>query len=99
MRIEPIREGNPMEFAIVGRLDTNTSPQLEEFAKGLYIHGVRDMVVDMSRCTYVASAGLRAIVAMQKRTSGSGSLVFRDVTPEVMDVFKTTGFNKILTFA
>lgn len=99
MRIVPISEGNPMEFAIVGRLDTNTSPQLVQFADGLYVHGVRDVIVDMSKCDYVASAGLRAIVALQKRAAVGGSLVLRDVKPEVMETFKMTGFDKILEFA
>lgn len=99
MRIVPISEGNPMEFAIVGRLDINTSPQLVKFADGLYVHGVRDVVVDMSECDYVASAGLRAIVALQKRATVGGSLVFRNVKPEVMETFRVTGFDRILEFA
>ena len=35
MEIKVIEEGKPYVFALEGRLDTNTSPQLEEFAGGL----------------------------------------------------------------
>ena len=98
MEIKVLDEGKPYVIAIEGRLDTNTSPQLEEFAGGLYERNVSDIVVDMSACDFVSSAGLRVIVAMQKRAVTGGSLVFRGVVPEVMEVFQMTGFEKILTF-
>lgn len=91
-------EGKPYVFALEGRLDTNTSPQLEEFAGSLYAKGVSDIAVDMAKCEFVSSAGLRVIVAMQKRAATGGSLVFRNVVPDVMDVFTMTGFDNILTF-
>lgn len=98
MEIKVIEEGKPYVVAIEGRLDTNTSPQLEEFASGLYAKSVSDIAVDMALCPFVSSAGLRVIVAMQKRAAAGGSLVFRNVQPEVMDVFQMTGFDNILTF-
>ena len=98
MEIKVIDEGKPYVFALDGRLDTNTAPQLEEFTGGLYDKGVSDIVVDMGACGFVSSAGLRVIVAMQKRAAVGGSLVFRSVVPEVMEVFEMTGFDKILTF-
>ncbi len=98
MEIKVVDEGKPYVIALVGRLDTNTSPQLEEFASGLYDKNVSDIAVDMASCDFVSSAGLRVIVAMQKRATVGGSLVFRNVQPEVMEVFEMTGFSKILTF-
>lgn len=98
MEIKVLDEGTPYVIALEGRLDTNTSPQLEEFAGGLYEKSVSNIVVDMAACDFVSSAGLRVIVAMQKRAATGGSLVFRGVVPEVMEVFQMTGFDKILTF-
>ena len=44
MEIKVIDEGKPYVIGIVGRLDTNTSPQLEEFARSvdlvLFVSGV-----------------------------------------------------------
>ncbi|MBQ3301754.1 MAG: STAS domain-containing protein [Eggerthellaceae bacterium] len=97
MEIVTKQEGTPYVLALVGRLDTNTSPQLESFANELYGKGISDIVVDMSQCEFVSSAGLRVIVAMQKHAAVSGTLVFKNVIPEVMDVFEMTGFDKILT--
>ena len=98
MEIKVIEEGKPCVVALVGRLDTNTSPELEEFAGNLYEKGVNDIAVDMAECPFVSSAGLRVIVAMQKHAATSGSLVFRNVQSEVMEVFEMTGFDNILTF-
>ncbi len=97
MEIVVKQEGTPFFFALEGRLDTNTSPQLDEYAADLAKKGVKDIVVDMGKCDFVSSAGLRVIVAMQKRAAVEGSLVFRNVLPEVMEVFEMTGFDKILT--
>ena len=98
MEIKVLEEGKPYAIALVGRLDTNTSPELEEFVGELYDKGVSDIAVDMAECSFVSSAGLRVIVAMQKRAAVSGTLVFRNVQPDVNDVFEMTGFDKILTF-
>lgn len=98
MEIKIVEEGKPTVFELVGRLDTNTAPQLEEFATNLFEQGKLDLVVDMSSCDFVSSAGLRVIVAMQKRVVNDGSLVFRGVQSDVMDVFEMTGFSRILTF-
>ena len=97
MEIVVKQEGTPFIFALVGRLDTNTSPQLDEYATQLASKNITDIVVDMADCDFVSSAGLRVIVAMQKRAAKGGSLVFRNVVPDVMDVFQMTGFDKILT--
>ena len=97
MEIVMKQEGTPYVFALVGRLDTNTSPQLEEYAKGLVDKGIVDLAVDMAQCEFVSSAGLRVIVAMQKHAAAGGSLAFRGVQPSVMEVFQMTGFDKILT--
>ena len=98
MEIIAVEEGTPYVIALKGRLDTNTSPQLEEYANGLYAKGIDQIAVDIAECDFVSSAGLRVIVAMQKHAAASGSLVFRNVVPDVMDVFNMTGFNNILTF-
>ena len=98
MDIKVTDEGAGKTMQIIGRLDTNTSPKLEEAVGELYAAGVNDIVVDLAECDFVSSAGLRVIGAMQKRATAGGSLVFRNVQPDVMDVFSNTGFDKILTF-
>ena len=97
MEIKVLEEGRPYVIALEGRLDANTSSQLNGFAKDLYAKDVTDIVVDMQRCTFVSSAGLRVIISMEKHAVKDGSLVFRNVQPDIMEVFEVTGFDKILT--
>ena len=81
MEVKTLSEGTPYEFAIVGRLDTNSSPALEEFAGTLYDKSANDIAVDMSECDFVSSAGLRIIIAMQGRAASTqGNIEFRNVS-------------------
>ena len=98
MDINKREDGDRIVLALVGRLDTNTSPQLEECATDLFDSGSFNILVDMAECDFVSSAGLRVIVAMQKHVMGKGSLAFANVKPDIMDVFDMTGFSKLLTF-
>ena len=99
LEIVETQEDGACVLALVGRLDTNTSSQLDVVANRIYkANRAADIVMDMGECTYLSSAGLRVIIAMQKRTSTGGSLTFRNVGPNVMEVFDSTGFTSILVF-
>lgn len=45
MQITVLEEGKPTAIALEGRLDTNTAPELEEFAGGPYAKSVAYLVV------------------------------------------------------
>lgn len=97
LEITVAEEGTKSVVALAGKLDTNTAPEFEELTNQLLADGVTHLVIDMSQCDYVSSAGLRVIMALQKQLLTKGSLAFRAVPKEVMDVFDMTGFSKILT--
>ena len=86
-----------LEIALDGRLDTMTAPELEAELKAS-LPAADSLVLDFSGLDYISSAGLRVLLSMQKRVMTDGSLVFRNVQPDVMDVFEMTGFSKLLTF-
>lgn len=85
-------------FALDGRLDTMTAPQLEDAVNGVFESGSRDLRVDLAKVDFVSSAGLRVIIGTQKKVMGNGSLVFCNVQSGVMDIFDMTGFSKLMTF-
>ena len=97
MEIVVKQDGTPFVIALEGRLDTNAAPQLDKYTSELSARGTNDLVVDMAECDYISSAGLRVIVSMHKRTTVKGSLVFRNATPAVKELFEVTGFDTILT--
>lgn len=84
------------ELKLEGRLDTVTAPSAQEaFMKvaGEYA----SLVLDFAKLEYVSSAGLRALLMLQKQVNRTGgSLSLRNVSPAIMEVFEMTGFSGIL---
>lgn len=78
-----------------GRLDTITSPDLEQALTDL--SGVEHLVLDFEKISYISSAGLRVLLALQKRMGKQGDMVVRHVDKMVMEVLEMSGFVDILT--
>lgn len=55
------------------------------------------LVLDMEKLEYLSSAGLRVILAAQKRMSKQGKMLLKRVPEIIMDIFEVTGFVDILT--
>ena len=89
-------EGSSLTLALDGRLDTTTSPDLEE-ALATSLDGVTTLVFDFSKLDYLSSAGLRVLLSAQKRMSKQGSMTLRHVNDTVREVFEITGFADFLT--
>lgn len=99
LEIRETLEGNVRVLALVGRLDTNTSPQLSDVANRINEEDKEaDVVLEMGQCDFVSSAGLRVIVTMQKRATVGGSLKLRNVMPDVRVALASTGIDSILCF-
>lgn len=91
------RDGNNVNLALEGRLDTTTAPQLEEALKE-NMDGVEALTLDMEKLEYVSSAGLRVLLAAQKSMNAAkGTMVLRNVCDDIKEVFEITGFCDILT--
>lgn len=95
LTITKTQNNESLTLAIVGRLDTVTSPELEKEIRGL--SGVQELILDMSALDYISSAGLRVLM-MAHRQMGKqgGSLKIHGVNHVVMEVFDVTGFSDIL---
>ena len=61
---------------LVGRLDTETAPQLDgELNKVLARKGIKRLVFDLSGLDYLSSAGIRCFVRARKSIEPSGGTV------------------------
>ena len=79
-----------------GRLDTVTAPQFEiELKKA--IEGISKLSIDCGKLEYVSSAGLRVLLSAHKIMTKQGSMVVKNLSDEVKEVFDITGFSDILT--
>ena len=77
----------------MGRLDSNSSPELERAVLDHLEKGCRRMVFDLSDMEYVSSAGLRVILLAGKKLRASqGKLVLVGLREMVSEVFAMSGF-------
>lgn len=96
MTINIKRNAEQAIIEVVGRLDTTTAPSLDK-AINEDIEGATKLVLDLKGLEYVSSAGLRVLLAAQKKMQKAGGMVLTGVCEEVMEVFEMTGFADILT--
>lgn len=93
MEIVSKTEGNKVIMEITGWLDTQTSPQLgEELSK--LDDSVTSLVFDFAKLEYISSAGLRQVISAYKKMAGKDGFKIINVSEEVFDVFRLTGFDQ-----
>ena len=93
MKIDFNKENGTLSVALDGRLDTVTAPDLESFLNDNYTCS-DSLVINCEKLSYVSSAGLRVLLAAQKKSNGAMKLT--GVCELVMEVFEMTGFADIL---
>ena len=96
MNITMNKNGTELAVAIEGRLDTLTSPELEEQLEPA-LEGIEKLVLDFAGLKYISSAGLRVLLTAMQIMEEQGEMIVRNVSSEVMDVFEVTGFVDDLT--
>ncbi|MBO4890922.1 MAG: STAS domain-containing protein [Lachnospiraceae bacterium] len=96
LNIEKKVEGSRIDIALEGRLDTTTAPELEEVVKA-ELAGKDSLVFDLAGLEYISSAGLRVLLSAQKIMNNQGSMVVKNTSEEVNEIFEVTGFADILT--
>ena len=84
------------ELRLEGRMDSTSAPAAQEaFLKvaGEYAQ----IEPNFTQLSYVSSAGLRALLALQKQVNRTGgSLTVTNVSPAIMEAFEMSGFADIL---
>jgi len=97
MTINKTENGTELTLLFEGRLDTSTSKQLEDEVTASF-DGKTTVVFDFDKLVYLSSAGLRVILAAQKKMNNQkGKMIIRNVNATIMEVFEITGFSDILT--
>ena len=96
MTITKKQNGNALEIALEGRLDTMTAPELEAELNGS-LDGAETLTLDFTGLSYISSAGLRVLLAAEKRMGKKGGMTVTHVGEAIMEIFEVTGFTDILT--
>ena len=95
MTIEIKKNTEETIIEIVGRLDTITAPALDKTIND-DIGDTKNLVLDVKGMEYISSAGLRVLLAAQKKMQKIGSMKVTGVCEDVMEIFEMTGFADIL---
>ena len=96
MMIEIKKNAQDVTVEVVGRLDTTTAPSLEKTINE-ELGDATNLILDLKGLEYISSAGLRVILAAQKKMQKDGTMKVINVCESVMEVFEITGFADILT--
>ncbi len=96
MTVEKTLENGKLTVAPEGRLDTTTAPELEAEISDV-LDEVDELVMDLKGLDYLSSAGLRVLLAAQKRMNTHGKMKVTNVNETIMEIFEVTGFTDILT--
>lgn len=87
--------GETLTIEVKGVLNTDTAPQLETEI-GETGAEIKRLILDFAGLEYISSAGLRVVLAAQKKMNKQGVMLVKNVNENVMSVFAITGFSDIL---
>ena len=92
---EEHESGTPV-ISVMGEVDLSTSPALEQTVLEVEEDRAGEMIVDLSRCSFLDSSGLRALLATAERSeqpSKRPAIVLSN--PSVMRIFQLTKYDAL----
>ena len=96
MTIETIKNGKEITLKLDGWLDTVSSPEL-----GAAVDAIEEataLTLDFDKVEYIASSGLRQVVASHRKAKELGATFsVVNVGTETMSIFELTGLDKKIT--
>ena len=96
MEIQKNLDGENLTVSLKGRLDAVTAIQFDkDVAKSL--DGIKKLTIDFAKLDYIASAGLRILLKLQKKMNTQGNMKIINVNRDVREVLDMTGFSRLLS--
>ena len=99
MDIKKIKENDSTIYVLDGRMDTQSSPDIQlKFEEGLN-QCEKKIILDMSKVQDLSSAGLRVILWLQKKLvalDNNNFLTLINVDDEIYEILEMTGFTDFL---
>lgn len=87
-------EGDKLIICFEGRISSDNVDQIERETEDLLEKNNKPFLFDAENLSYISSAGLRFLLKLSKK--GTEKLTVRNVSPEIYEIFETTGFNTLL---
>jgi anti-anti-sigma factor len=95
-----IQETEKQIVAILsGEMDTAAALEMENAMKPFADSKGRDILIDCTDLSYIASSGLRILLSILKQAKAAGSrVVLKNVNDVIKEVLELTGFVKLFDF-
>ncbi|MBR5091584.1 MAG: STAS domain-containing protein [Ruminiclostridium sp.] len=81
-----------LSVKIEGRIDAETSPELEEYLAG-NTQGIKVIEFELKKLDYISSSGLRVFLRLKRSQDKDGYIVLKNMNETVRAVFDVTGFS------
>lgn len=95
-----IEGGGAAVIEIEGPLNSETTPDFEDYTRKLIESGMDHILLDMKKLTFISSEGIGAALMLHRRiTSREGAVVFFNLNSEAAGLFRILGFNRVFTIA
>ena len=96
LSITKTKDNDTLNAVISGRIDTSTSPELDNEIKSS-LDGIKKLVLDFTKVEYISSSGLRVLLSLHKTMAAAdGELIISKPAEMVVEGFEVTGFADIL---
>lgn len=97
MQTNFIRQDGVLVIELRGRLDSKTSPQVEQQFQTLIDSGDLALLVDCKELSYISSAGLRVFLMAEKNLKAKGGkIAFAALNESVKLVFRMAGLPPLM---
>ena len=90
-------DGKKATVTVIGRIDTVTSTEFRKSLSRIDFDSVDSLDMDFTDVNYVSSAGLRELLSLKKKL-GKKPFLITNVSAEIHDIFKVTGFDTMLEY-
>lgn len=98
MKIESEDRDGIQIVRLEGRIDANTTTEVEEKLFGMVDGGVTRLVINFEKLDFISSAGLRTLLSTAKRVrEAKGDLKVCNLNSNVQEVFDITGFSTLFS--
>ena len=92
MEVQQELLGNWQVIRVIGEIDSKTVTTLRDFIDDKLVND-KAVALDLNEVPFMSSAGLRALLTLQRKTSAMKvDLALIGVAEEIQDTMKVTGF-------
>lgn len=96
MQIKYTSNADKVDVKLIGELDTPATVEIQPEIDKLFDMTSKEIVVDCSQLSYIASSGLRQLISIHKRCKANGGhMKLVNVNSSAMEIFTVTNFDKV----